>query len=203
MLLTNTILDYLNNYNFDDDSDSIESYGYEFLDNGDFGDLKFHTGATRCCFTCSDWNYVIKFDLYKKGTYCQTELRNYERAKFYRVEQVLLPVERHAILDNGIEIYFQTPYTSSYSNCSKDVARELEKAKDAMNRKLFNRMCASMNYDIADRWVARVVQLYGKKFLKSFQEWRKECEVNDLHRGNIGFLGNRPIILDYAGYHGI
>lgn len=202
MLLTKTILDYLNEYEFESNGDSIEAYGWDFMDNiGDKG-LQFHTGATRGCFTCSDWNYVIKFDLYKKGTYCQTELRNYERAKFYRVEQVLLPIERHTILDNGIEIYFQTPYTSCYKNCPKDVARELEKAKRAMNPRLFNHIQASMNYDIADRWVARVVQLYGKKFLKSFQEWRKECEVNDLHRGNIGFLGNRPIILDYAGYHG-
>ncbi len=202
MLLTETILDYLNKYEFGGDNDSIETYGWDFMDNISNQGLKFHTGATRGCYTCSDWNYVIKFDLYKKGTYCQTELRNYERAKFYRVEQVLLPIERHTILDNGIEIYFQTPYTSCYKNCPKDVAKELEKARDAMNHTLFNRMCASMNYDIADRWVARVVQLYGKKFLKSFQEWRKECEVNDLHRGNIGFLGNRPIILDYAGYHG-
>jgi hypothetical protein len=202
MLLTKTILDYLNEYEFESNSDSIETYGWDFFKEGNFGDLKFHTGATRGCFTCPDWNYVIKFDLYQKGTYCQTELRNYERAKFYRVEQVLLPIERHFILDNGIEIYFQTPYTACYKNCPKDVARELEKAKGAMNPELFNRMCASMSYDIADRWVARVVQLYGKKFLKSFQEWRKECEVNDLHRGNIGFLGNRPIILDYAGYHG-
>lgn len=202
MLLTKTILDYLNEYEFESNSDSIEGYGWDFFKEGNFGDLKFHTGATRGCFTCPDWNYVIKFDLYKNGTYCQTELRNYEKAKFYRVEQVLLPVERHAILDNGIEIYFQTPYTSCYKNCPKDVAQELEKAKGAMNAKLFHQICASMNYDIADRWVARVVQLYGKKFLKSFQEWRKECEVNDLHRGNIGFLGNRPIILDYAGYHG-
>jgi hypothetical protein len=202
MLLTETILDYLNEYEFESNNDSIETYGWDFMDNiGDKG-LEFHTGATRGCYTCPDWNYVIKFDLYKNGTYCQTELRNYERAKFYRVEQVLLPIERHTILDNGIEIYFQTPYTSSYKNCPKDVARELEKAKGAMNPKLFNHICASMNYDIADRWVARVVQLYGKKFLKSFQEWRKECEVNDLHKGNIGFLGNRPIILDYAGYHG-
>lgn len=202
MLLTKTILDYLNEYEFESNNDSIETYGWDFMDNISNQGLKFHTGATRGCYTCPDWNYVIKFDLYKKGTYCQTELRNYERAKFYRVEQVLLPIERHIILDNGIEIYFQTPYTSCYKNCPKDVAKELEKARDAMNHTLFNRICDSMNYDIADRWVARVVQLYGKKFLKSFQEWRKECEVNDLHKGNIGFLGNRPIILDYAGYHG-
>ena len=109
MLLTETILDYLNEYEFESNNDSIETYGWNFMHNISNHGLKFHTGATRGCFTCSDWNYVIKFDLYKKGTYCQTELCNYERAKFYRVEQVLLPIERHTILDNGIEIYFQTP----------------------------------------------------------------------------------------------
>jgi hypothetical protein len=27
-------------------------------------------------------------------------------------------------------------------------------------------------------------------------------EINDLHRGNLGYLNGRPVILDYSGFHG-
>ena len=58
-------------------------------------------------------------------------------------------------------------------------------------------------YDWVDReWYARVLQLYGKKFLSSFEKFSKEVKLNDLHDANIGWRNGRPIILDYAGYCG-
>ena len=58
-------------------------------------------------------------------------------------------------------------------------------------------------YDWTDReWYARVLQLYGKKFLKSFEKFSQEVRLNDLHDGNIGWRNGKPIILDYAGYCG-
>ena len=53
-----------------------------------------------------------------------------------------------------------------------------------------------------DTWYARVLQLYGKKFLASFEQFSNEVQLNDLHNGNIGWRNGRPIILDYAGYQG-
>ena len=48
---------------------------------------------------------------------------------------------------------------------------------------------------------AYFVEKYGyKEFLKiaDFLEWN---EINDLHSGNIGYVGDRVIFIDYAGYY--
>ena len=49
-------------------------------------------------------------------------------------------------------------------------------------------------------WLARAVQYYGWKFINRFVNWIEDCDINDLHDANIGFVGNgRPVIFDYAG----
>ena len=59
-----------------------------------------------------------------------------------------------------------------------------------------------MHYDTHEYWIARVTQLYGKKFMRSLENWIAEYEINDLHKGNIGMLNGVPVLLDYAGYRG-
>ena len=48
---------------------------------------------------------------------------------------------------------------------------------------------------------AYFVEKYGyEEFMKiaDFLEWN---EINDLHSGNIGYIGDRIIFIDYAGYY--
>ena len=52
-----------------------------------------------------------------------------------------------------------------------------------------------------DLWTARAYQIYGKKFMKKFAELTNTYGINDLHQGNTGYLNNRPVLLDFAGYH--
>ena len=33
-------------------------------------------------------------------------------------------------------------------------------------------------------------------------EFLNESDINDLHSGNIGYIGNRLVLIDYSGYHG-
>ena len=51
-------------------------------------------------------------------------------------------------------------------------------------------------------WFLFVYATYGKEFCKRFINWANDNKVNDLHDCNVGFLHNKPIILDYAGYNG-
>lgn len=47
-----------------------------------------------------------------------------------------------------------------------------------------------------------IVEYYGiDKFLK-MREFIEKKRINDLHGGNYGYIGDRPVIFDYCGYYG-
>ena len=36
--------------------------------------------------------------------------------------------------------------------------------------------------------------------MRKVQGWAEECQVGDLHDGNVGVVGNnRPVLIDYGG----
>jgi hypothetical protein len=50
-------------------------------------------------------------------------------------------------------------------------------------------------------WIACLLSLYGKKATKALCKFVQEHDINDLHGSNVGFKNDRPIILDFSGYH--
>ena len=57
-------------------------------------------------------------------------------------------------------------------------------------------------YRISNAWYARAYQIYGKQFMRKFERFTRQHRIGDLHNSNVGYLGQMPIILDFAGYHG-
>lgn len=161
---------------------------------------RFSSGETRCVVYHESWDFVIKVDRnYDAQFYCAVEVRNYQKAEQYRVQQVLLPISKVCEV-NGWKLYKQTRFDCQYA--SRDYKggkfqRECEKVK--RNYRTIEHFTSSLDR-LDPNWLARVVQLYGKRFANSLCEWAGECEVGDLHRNNIGFAKGKPIILDFAGY---
>lgn len=193
------LLDYLAKYNPDR---HLRSYLNDFLRT--HKEYEMHAGATRICMYHKDWDFVLKFDEeYQFTAYCSLECYHYEMAKAYRVEKVLLPIERIATFDNGLKIYRQAKFTTGWHDLNRKDNKALRSAYEQLrNRKTFKKIYEGMHYDTHEYWVARVTQLYGKKFMRSLENWIAEYEINDLHTGNIGMLNGVPILLDYAGYRG-
>lgn len=163
-------------------------------------------GETRWCFWFDDCDMVIKiprFDHGRNFDYCMRELHNYEKARAYNVERILLPIEY--IGEYGsVSVYLQPRFTYSHDDMSARDSRVLREKLNNIPRRS-KVLSSSLNnlYSWVDReWYARVLQLYGKKFLASFEKFSVEAKLNDLHNGNIGWRNGRPIILDYAGYQG-
>lgn len=193
------LLDYLAKYN---PERHLRSYMYDFLHTHEGYEL--HTGATRICVYHKDWDFVLKFDEeYQTTAYCSLECYHYEMAKAYRVERVLLPIERVATFDNGLKIYRQAKFTTGWHDLSNKDNKALRSAyEQTKHSKTFKKIYKGMHHETHGIWVARVTQLYGKKFMRSLENWISEYEVNDLHTGNIGLLNGVPVLLDYAGYRG-
>lgn len=195
----NELLDYLAKYK---PGVYLRSYLHEFLCTHE--GYEMHTGATRICVYHKDWDFVLKFDeAYHTTAYCSLECYHYEMAKAYRVEKVLLPIERVATFDNGLKIYRQAKFTAGWNDLSRKDNKALRSAYEQVRRsKAFKKIHDGMHYDTHEYWIARVTQLYGKKFMRSLENWISQYQVNDLHMGNIGLLNGVPVLLDYAGYRG-
>jgi hypothetical protein len=173
-------------------------------------DIVIASGETRYAIVFKHDNFVLKIPRYKyencNEDYCQAEIRAYESAKKFRVERILLPIELYHTTTTGIAIYKQPKYSFSTSD-----GEYVLMYNDYLNRRNAPINCAIIEKitneckdgrRISRRWMARVLQLYGKKFCRSFEAWTIENQVNDLHNSNTGWLDNKPIILDYAGYRG-
>lgn len=168
------------------------------------GEYVVSWGATRVCIFKSSWDFVLKMEKDNRQTdYCALEAYHYDMAKKYNVQRILLPIEKIASFENGIKVYRQTKYSTGWCDREHRDKVMFKKAFVSMqNSKQFHKIMESVNDQIAYEWVARTIQLYGKKFMFSFEQWLNEYEINDLHIGNIGMLNSRPILLDYAGYRG-
>jgi len=171
-------------------------------------DIIITSGETRYAVIFKYNNFVLKIPRYEycKEDYCQAEIRAYESAKKFRVERILLPIELYYTTTTGISIYKQPKYSFSTSDGEYNLGYD-----GYLNHRNIPTRCPIVRKitdecrdgdRISRRWMARVLQLYGKKFCRSFEAWTMENNVNDLHNSNTGWLDNKPIILDYAGYRG-
>lgn len=185
---------------------------YDFLKRENLCEVN-KGGETKTVLLRNDWDFVVKipnYAHYPNRNYCALEAENYSKALAYRVEKVLLETAFLCILENGIQLYVQPRYTCDQSDfCDSRANRK------ALERKLNNynrghcvggtKKAREGMYDswqIEEKWFARVVQLYGKKFARSLEQWTYDNRVGDLHNCNVGWINSKPIILDYAGYFG-
>ena len=168
--------------------------------------LEFASGASRLCVVFPKEKKVLKIPRHSVSIdYCAREMENYKLAEKYGVEKILLPIEYYTTV-NGTKVYIQPMY--SCAMCEMP-SREKNKLNDKISnlsgkeiiKKVQRGVFESKWRTLDHRWTARVVQLYGKKFARSFEEWTQEAKVNDLHSYNIGWLDKKPIVLDYAGYY--
>lgn len=166
---------------------------------------ELHNGASRWAFVFKEHRIVFKFPRFESTDcdYCEIELKNYNSAKEFRVERVLLPVEFVGETTCGLSVYYQPMYTKSQGDMRYEEIRNLERKMGQLPHSPIIRKIREGMYSAPERiWIARATQIYGKAFMKSFEAWSRKCQVNDLHSGNVGWLGKMPIIIDYAGYHG-
>lgn len=186
---------------YDPDSDDLRPIAEQL------GAILSH-GCTRWAFVFTKHQTVVKIPKFDEtdDDYCLLELENYNKAKEYRVEKCLLPIEFVGSVDCGdhdLPVYIQPMYTTSHDSTPYDIRQKwAEKVKTLHNKPIMAKVEHGCLYRPPHLWLERAVQIYGKRFMREFQKWTRDCKVNDLHSGNVGWLGKQPIIIDYAGYHG-
>lgn len=163
---------------------------------------RISSGATRRVFIFPKLGVVIKFPC-DNHDYCKQEIASYESAKEYGVEKLLLPIEKVGETKGGIPLYIQPIYKYTIAEMNRkqldSVAKRFRSTQKSTTIRAVGRGCY---YHPNREWLARAIQLYGKKFMLSFEAWTNAHRVNDLHPQNVGYIGNfRPVLIDYAGYN--
>lgn len=162
-------------------------------------------GETKTVLIYRDWDFVIKipnYYAYPQHDYCRLEEQKYWNAKTFGVEKILLETA-YLITAGCIDLYVQPRFSCS-AVAGEPQRKAARKTHNLERRKIVRRIQQTTydGYRIDDVWLARALQLYGKKFFLRFEEWTKKNKVGDLHRNNVGWLKGKPIILDYSGYYG-
>ena len=166
-------------------------------------------GETKTVFLHDGWDFVIKvpnYYSYARHNYCQLEADNYKKACAYRVERVLLETALLCTLKNGIQLYVQPRYTIDNNDYmdSPIHRHRLQKKCNTYRKPIVSKVAGEMydGFRLNNLWLSRVIQLYGKRFMRSLEKWTQENRIGDLHDCNVGWVNNKPIILDYSGYFG-
>lgn len=142
-----------------------------------------------------DYNFIEFCGAEGEGwDYCNSEVIRFQWAKNEKVEKCFLETEYICSID-GYPIYIQqlaTPYTSL--ECDNTEFREDELKKTSKICETNYLKCFNVD------WLTDVREYYGEAFLIKLLNFVKNYGISDLHNGNLGYIDNRPVIIDYAGY---
>ena len=201
-----------------EDTSLTRNYFYEdvffYLKNK--ADLKCLHGASKAVLVPRETNYVIKIpftgyfeedwikeeyvfynfegaeDDENHWDYCLKEIHIYEKAKAANVEKVFLKTTYEGDVSN-FPIYSQLKVSTFVEDeCVTCSNEELDSTRAKVREKNFN--------VFSPTWLFHAFNYYGDDYIFHLLSFIKEEEISDLHSGNLGWVGDKPVIVDYAGF---
>lgn len=169
------------------------------------GDFHISDGASKICFVFHNTNFVLKWSTNDDGEAMQ-EVYYYEEAKLARLAQ-FFPKTEHFFSYNGVDFVVQEKVQMQAGDVWGDSAVRFNRIAKTVSPKMVDKVQKDLNKvtgytrHINTLWIACVLSLYGKKATKALCKFVQEHDINDLHGSNVGFMNNKPIILDFSGYH--
>lgn len=169
----------------------------------------YDTGATKGVLIFEKLNFVIKIPFTCSGdeesfcgaddsgegwNYCEVEEIKYQRAETIGIEGCFAKT----ILIGNIgwcPIYAQELariYTKGGSPSPKKTEKEYEKIETICDEigECFNRI-----------WLSDVFDYFGEKTFYNLLNFIDDYNISDLHDGNLGYIGMRPVLVDYSSYN--
>lgn len=164
-------------------------------------------GASKLCLVFKDEDFVIKWSNDDRYDESMKEAELYQKAKEKNLEKFFPETEIFAEI-NGITFIRQEKISFSCSNLPVHKRRKYHDMTKTGSDKVVSKMAhefkaAAPRYrrNLDNLWAKMALVLYGKKACKALCDFIVENHINDLHEDNIGYKNDRPIILDFAGYH--
>ena len=173
----------------------------------------FHTGVSKCVFTCTEWDFVIKVPRYDEGAscdYCQREVSAYQNiiSKYPACAPLFCAVEFIGTYGE-INVYAQEKISATLEQYDYENPDEYDRlytmAVGEMNinkefSDLANNLRSSSRLNI--RFSYLIAQTLGLAVLRFLFNWAQATNENDLHNNNVGFdSSHNPRIFDFSGWY--
>lgn len=172
--------DYVIKIPFTGSSEEVSYYNEEYHEEySDYSYVDFSNAGDNC----GEWDY------------CEIESNNYKLAKEEDLKICFAGTSKLTTI-NGYPIYIQKRikrFGNNYSLAGVNLKEFETIEKTCQNVGYYN---TSFHF-----WIREVIKLYGKNFADRLLIFLKECKINDLRGDNIGYLDNKPVLVDYAGFH--
>lgn len=175
-----------------------------------FPEYQVCDGASKMCIVPKHADFVIKWSTAyypKEEDYDEAyeEVLIYQKATKAGLE-MFFPKTEVLCTVNGVVFVVQEKINFSVLNTPHDKEnRYLYKTKtvspaiiDKMNTRFRS---IHRGREIDTTWASMAIVIYGKRKCKALCEFIVENGINDLHFSNIGYLKDKPVILDFSGYH--
>lgn len=163
-------------------------------------------GASKLCIVPKHADFVIKWS-YLSEDYDEAleEVSIYNKAVEAGLE-MFFPKTEVLCITNGVIFVIQEKidYSVLHTPCEKEdkYCYKTKTASAAIINKMDTCFCSiARGRDLDSTWASMAIVIYGKKKCKALCKFVIENNINDLHRSNIGYLKDKPIILDFSGYH--
>lgn len=189
-----------------------------------FSDIyHYDSGATKGVIIPIDEDYVIKIPFCGFHTCIFTDETNREEEEFenyygaktslacYDWDYCLVEVERYdkamkagiADLFARTEIYGEVKGHPVYIQEKADpFCCGNHKIHTAARRQKTRNKVYSLGYEVFNEdWLTDVLDYFGEEIFLKLLSFIKKENINDLHTGNLGYIGDRPVIFDYSGYN--
>ena len=212
----NEILDALKNGVYEDLDES--QFYYDVVQP--FADsytkpYQYDTGATKGVLLFKDLGFVIKIPFCRNSDtydeyyeccdyftgadadngwdYCEAEAYKYNRAELEGLNECFAKCEKIAEID-GYPIYIQE-YAEIYRFMEDKTPHNEEETSQVSS------ICNSKGFYIFNLdWLSDVFYYFGEKVFYKLLDFIDLVGINDLHDKNIGYIGDRPVLVDYSSY---
>lgn len=188
---------------------------------GDFSYQFFH-GVSKLCIIPEGADYVIKipfnsfwdidteefldfenanFDDEHYWDYCFTEVICYNKAKSKKVNKAFCKAKLLGLV-NDYPIYIQERAETYYNLKKKGKNQESDYNDEDDRTPRTKDYCKKHGFFCFNPiWCADAIEYYGKKRFNKIMSFVKENNIGDLHTDNIGYVGRKPVFIDFSDYN--
>lgn len=197
-----------------------EDFAYEVLPN-----INWNNGASKIVFIPSESDYVIKipfsgqeetvygeddevldytdfhyfFGANEHWDYCAVEVEISSKAEKLGLGKCFAKTIFLGDM-NGYPVYSQEKATTFFDLKDNDDIDMWSKEKVEKNKKTRTKCKEMQVCCFNSTWLSDFIEYYGEKTFKDFMLFLKEERIGDLHSENIGYIEDRPVLIDYSDF---
>ena len=157
------------------------------------------SGASKVVFWTEESDSVFKMGFNKlRRDYCGLEAEYFAEAKQLGLDEFFAATE-FVMYCNNIRVYVAERAEVSFERLSSDLYEKLE-SSGMKESKIWDTINEA---DSCCEFLDWLVPYYADNDkAEELFNFLNESDINDLHSGNIGYIGDRLVLIDYSGYRG-